>query len=310
MIDTKKKPVDEMLSIIDEAKEMINKLQDMSDRVDHLRTHTEIGDYVNFHRNRGELFEKAMINLNFVIDTEDSVKAINEIEEQTFAIGDVVILEQRIRVNLDSQIDMIKGYGAYSAGDTFVVLDQQGMNYTLKKTEITDKDLIFATQDQMNVFFKNAGFKTENKWVKLEFILNGPLLEYATHLQRVTLYTGDVREKLSYEKDRWNYGYNYAHDTVLFNITVDEAFGITGTAYFKGVLSENYENIIFQFGKKMFKMGFTQTKIDKDIYKYNGKISVFMKEKGKHGEHYFPKDVLIKSQTGRVTNILELKQQY
>jgi len=306
----KEEALTKLMELIEATKELLPQVQVINSELMDLRTDTVVGDLIPFHRAKLELgvLDSALNDMQHLINVESIVKTLQNDKDVDYKIGDTVEALMSIRTKsrkLHGKDIDVTGFGDFSAGADFQILDIDGANFTLYPYKTASEYLVYATRDQMNSFFKKSDEEVKTNWVKVEFALNAPHLNYTKDLEQIRLYETPAKERT---KHTWDYAFNYSHQTQLFNVIADEAFGIMGSAYFKGIVKPNYNDIMFKFGEK-FMVGFTQSKNEEELYKYNGKISFFTKESGKNGQHYFPKDVLIDSQKGRVTSIMEIKQQ-
>ncbi|AEO93834.1 gp589 [Bacillus phage G] len=309
MNTTNEESFDKLLSLIDEATNMLDRLKTINETLEEMQGNSEVGRRVPFGMNYTMLFD-AIDNLEDFLRIKGQVEKAKEDFSliDTFEIGDIAKAKVDIRIGgrqemhySNARLD-VTGYVRYSKDKTFSIIDFDGVDYVLE--DFTNNYLLFVDKGLMNTFFNKTEEKETRSFLRVDFLFTGIKKKYLKNLSSIRLFSEKARERTN---NSWEFGQNYDDQTPLVKLTIDETFGNMCSVYFNEKLAQNYTDFILYFND-IFAVGFSQSKSNKDIYKYNGKISFYTKEKGKYGVHYFPKDVLYGTTSDRILTLLEVKQ--
>ena len=301
---------DSTLELIAELKEINEKIESIKEKMVYIKEDTIVGEMVNFpSKDLDNYFRSIHRQIESIIDVEDDVirtkKANQDSMELDFEIGEVLISTNEIRVKTSGDqrynriLDVNGGYYSGS-GEEFVIYDFIGNDYILKGLTGRSESIFLVSKHLIGVFFKKSTLPKRELIRKIEFTLNGIKREYFDHLDEVRLFEQGARERTD---NSWYFGSNYEKRIISVKKSYDEIFGFSVTVYFEGSKDLDLKDIIFYFSN-CFAVGFSRCKHEKDIYKYNGKISYFTKEPGGDGKHYFPKDVFEGTLKTRIVNII------
>lgn len=312
---SKTEALDKLLAIIDKSQALLPQILELNQEIKDLRQYTAVGDLITFSRGNRDanVLNSTMIEFDSLFDLKPRIREIKDVinaEEVGYAVGDIVTGTNFRTLTIDNighKVDVSgRMFGVYGESVPFIILDINGTDYTLVEDTYSKTELLFATKEQLKIYFVKENKKEKQNWMKIEFTINGVDNNYINKLKSIKLYTDPAREKTD---KNMHYAWNNRHSTRLINYIVDEDFGVMGTAYIAGTLQSNYVDILFEFGQQKFTVGFSQTKELKEMYKYNGRISGFTKDKqSAGGTTYFPKDVFIGSTKQRIASITEITQ--
>lgn len=309
---SKQEVADKMLNVIKECKDVLPKLKELNDIVFDLRNNSIIGDLIPFGLTRKEedVFKNSIKRINQIIELEDVIKQMQSDHIKEYKIGQIVISNTIIKTNTSNYnlkvIDNDIRTPNYNENSEFIILDINGTNYTLcnrYSSHVYEASILIVTKEQLDTLFRKESEEicTDKSWFKIEFMLNGIHEKFAKDLSEIRIYANKARERSG---NYWDYVFSLSGETNRINVESNEVFGFIGKAYFEGDLQDNYLDIVFDF-KNNFLTGFSQRKNEKNIYKYNGKISKYFKD---GDTTYFPKDVFSKTVKGRIVNIVKAEQ--
>lgn len=298
--------LNELKELIARCKEVLPEIKQINDGLMKIRMETRIDEYINFNSRIADigLLNYAIKEIQDTIDLEEQITNIENVKTNEYSIGEYIKMSQPVRtrkISIATFEISPKGTSFFDVGNTFLIIDSDGYNYKILSTK--SDIIVLINQEQLDLFFKKTDMMCDEALNKVELTFNGVYdIFMKDRLDLVRFFIDPAREK---EKRNSIFGYNYTHRTSIIHLNIDEVFGTFLTIYFKGEIpKDQYKSIIVDFGDK-FIVGFSQSKHNPNLYKYDGKISHFTKEEGKHGTHYFPKDVFDTTQKDRIITLIE-----
>lgn len=320
----------DMLAIIDEIKSVKETVDSLRQRVIFLKDHSSVGEFVNLSTHEAtnttnyNPLTVSLAELEYIINMEDrvlemleNISAAEKVEIE-FSAGEFLTSKVNIHAerigNAVYSIDQNSTY-QYSDQRLFLILDNlDGYNFVLVPLYnggLLNK-LYYATRTQLEMLFKKTGETYNRSFFKMEFSINGPKSGYHDCLNEIKLYTSKCMDRV--KSDYFYDDYNWTQSSFVTNVKYDEIFGITGTAYFSGVLASEYKSIVTYWGsldtgykKRRGGNDYDKNKVGfhkqaEDSYKYNSKISYFVPQ-------HYPKDFFdSRGSKDKLFTVLEFKQ--
>lgn len=315
----------ELKDYLDRLENIQSELKEIHDNINHMKNFSNLGDVIIFP-SKHESLMNSIKSIEGYLYLREQIKYIENKDKKDikFNIGDALILDRDM---------MIAGkagqHGTYEFAQfginlrkhshDYAILDIVD-NYFVIATSANNHCLIYLDENQLQTCFIKKENIQANSYFKVEFILNGLKEDFIKYIKSIRLFDYKIE---------CNEGDIYAgnddqptYRSKFLSIKYDELFGITGTAYFPGDLSncignlsKHIEDIVIDFPSR-FKFGLSRKKTE-DIFKYNGKISAYTKEPnqrrskfnvGLKGDSFFPKDVYNEKAKSRTLNFLEVTQ--